>query len=62
MTDPDIRILAETVDFSVWRSDEPDGEVTFHLELGSLTMHLFREELDEMLELMDQVRMRVGDR
>ena len=62
MTDPAIRILAETENYSVWQSDEPDGEMTFHLELGSITVHLLREELDEVLELMSQAGSRVGDR
>jgi hypothetical protein len=62
VTDPAIRILAETENYSVWQSDEPDGEMTFHLELGSITVHLFREELDEVLELMSQAGSRVGDR
>lgn len=62
MTDPAIQILAETENYSVWQSDEPDGEMTFHLELGSVTVHLFREELDEVLELMSQAGNRVGER
>ena len=62
MTDPAIQILAETENYSVWQSDEPDGEMTFHLELGSVTVHLFREELDEVLELMSQAGGRVGER
>jgi hypothetical protein len=62
VTDPEINILAESESFSVWRSDEPDGEMTYHLELGNVTLHLFREELDELLNLMRVVGDRVGSR
>jgi len=62
VTDPSIRILAETDTYSVWQSDEPDGEMTFHLELGNVTVHLFREEFDEVLELMAEAGSRAGDR
>ena len=29
----------------------PDGETTYHLELNNVTLHFFREEWDEFLEL-----------
>ena len=45
--------LAETQNFLVWQADEPDGEQTFHLELGMVTLHFFREEWDEFLDLMN---------
>jgi hypothetical protein len=62
MTDPEISILAESESFTLWRSDEPDGEMTYHLELGNVTLHLFREELDELLSLMRVAGDRVGGR
>ena len=37
---------------SVWQVDEPDGERTYHLELGQATLHFFREEWEEFMELM----------
>lgn len=51
----EIEILAETEDFSVWRAKEPDGEITYHLEFGSVTIHFFKEEWEEFLKLMGQV-------
>lgn len=62
MNDPTIQILAETERFSVWRSDDPDGEATYHLELGDVTVHLFREEFGELLELLGQVEDHAGGR
>lgn len=44
-------VLAETDTYSVWRAEEPDGEVTFHLELNNVTVHFFKEEWEEFLEL-----------
>ena len=44
--------LAETENYLVWETRDPDGETTWHLELGSATLHFFREEWDEFLQLM----------
>ncbi len=44
--------IAETENYMVWRAEEPDGEVTYHLELNNLTIHFFHEEWDEFLKLM----------
>lgn len=45
-------ILAETQNYMVWTADEPDGETTFNLELGTVTVHFFKEEWDEFLRLI----------
>ncbi len=44
--------LAETENYSVWKSQEPDGEMTYHIEIGVVTLHFFDEEWDEFQELM----------
>ncbi|HUS84608.1 MAG TPA: hypothetical protein VMX56_05655 [Anaerolineales bacterium] len=44
------KILSETTNFIAWMAEEPDGETTYHLELGTVTLHFFREEWDEFLE------------
>ena len=44
--------LAETDNYMVWEVAEPDGEVTFHVELGAVTLHFFREEWHEFLQLI----------
>ena len=53
-TQPDIptNILAETQNDIVWTADEPDGETTWNLELGNVTLHFFKGEWDEFLKLM----------
>ncbi|GAB4484349.1 MAG: hypothetical protein Fur0016_08830 [Anaerolineales bacterium] len=50
--EPITETLAETENYLVWKADEPDGETTYHVELGNLTVHFFREEWDEFLELV----------
>ena len=55
MEEPAIHVLAETENFNLWRAEEPDGETTYHLELGLVTVHFFQEEWDEFLKLMRDV-------
>ncbi len=45
-------VIAETDNYSVWVAEEPDGETTYHLELGAVTVHFFDEEWDEFEELI----------
>lgn len=44
--------LVETENYAAWLSHEPDGETVYHLELGTVTVHLFQEEWDEVVELI----------
>ena len=55
MADQEIEILAETEDFSAWRMQDPDGETSYHVELGSVTFHFFREDWEQFLELVRQL-------
>jgi hypothetical protein len=43
--------VAETANYIVWSATEADGEETFHIELGLATIHFFKEEWEEFLEL-----------
>jgi len=56
MEDTAIEVLAESENFNIWRAAEPDGETTYHLELGIATLHLFQEEWDEFLEVVSEAR------
>jgi hypothetical protein len=49
--EPSTETLAETENYLVWKAEEPDGETTYHLELGNVTVHFFTEEWKEFLEL-----------
>lgn len=55
MEEPAVEILAESENFSLWRAEEPDGETTYHLELGTVTVHFFREEWEEFLGLIGEM-------
>ena len=48
--------LAETGNYIAWKADEPDGETTYHLELKNVTLHFFKEEWDELLELVGSLK------
>jgi hypothetical protein len=48
-------VLAETPNFAVWQAEEPDDEVTYHVELGNITLHFFREEWEEFLDLLEDL-------
>jgi hypothetical protein len=47
--------LAETEHYIAWKATEPDGETTYHLELGTVTLHFFLEEWKEIIELTRQL-------
>ncbi|MDP2976761.1 MAG: hypothetical protein Q8N45_11190 [Anaerolineales bacterium] len=44
--------LAETENYLIWLAEEPDGEITYHVELNNITLHFFKEEWDEFRELV----------
>lgn len=48
--------LAETANYAAWVSEEPDGEIVYHVELGAVTVHFFREEWEELLALIEEAR------
>jgi hypothetical protein len=48
----EIGVLAESESFTVWVADDPDGEPTYHLEMGAATLHLFQEEWEELVGLI----------
>ena len=58
MTDsnePTTSTIAETDNLLAWKAEEPDGETTFHLELNNITLHFFKEEWQEFLDLADLI-------
>lgn len=54
--EPKTETLAETESFLAWKADEPDGETTYHLDINNVTLHFFREEWDEFLELIHSLK------
>jgi hypothetical protein len=53
--EPTTETIAETDNYLAWKANEPDGEVTFHLELNNVTLHFFREEWQEFLDLVKRL-------
>ena len=51
-TDPKTNTVVETDQYIIWKSDEPDGETVYHVEVNNVTVHFFKEEWEEFLELM----------
>jgi len=53
--EPKTETIAETDNYLAWKAEEPDGEVTYHLELNNVTLHFFQEEWDEFRELVSNL-------
>jgi hypothetical protein len=58
MADTETNTIVETENYLAWTANEGDGETTYHLELNNVTLHFFKEEWDEF---MDLARMLVKD-
>ncbi len=49
--DMEMDVLSETENFAVWRSPDDDGFL-YHIELGSITLHLAADEYEELILLL----------
>ena len=54
--DVSTKTLGETQNYLAYQAEEPDGEVTYHVELGQVTLHFFKEEWEELLELIRSLK------
>ena len=54
-TEPKTETIAETDNFLAWKAEEPDGEITYHIELNNVTLHFFQEEWNEFLNLVREL-------
>jgi hypothetical protein len=52
--------LAETENFEAYVTDDPEDGEMFHIDLGRLTLHLFREEWDELIQLIRAAAKKTG--
>jgi hypothetical protein len=50
--DGDLVLLAETESYAVMVADDVDGETVYNIQLGPVTLHLFEEEWDELIQLV----------
>lgn len=53
--EPKTETIAETDRYIAWSATEPDNETTYHLELNNITIHFFKEEWQEFIELMKAI-------
>lgn len=53
ISEPITTTLSETPEAIVWKAEEPDGEVTYHLELNNVTLHFFEEEWQNFIKLIE---------
>ena len=54
-SEPKSEMIAEAGEYLAWRVEEPDGEITYHLDINNVTVHFFKEEWKEFLELIRQL-------
>lgn len=54
--EPKTETLAETDNYMIWKAEEPDGETTYNLQLNNVSVNFFREEWDEFLELVHNLK------
>ena len=53
LPEPQTSVMVETENYLAWKADEPDEETTYHLELNNVTLHFFKEEWEEFLQLTE---------
>jgi hypothetical protein len=53
--DVQIETLAESENYAIWVSHEPEGETVFHVDVGVATLNLLKEEWDELVALIQAV-------
>lgn len=54
--EPKTTVIAESDNYVAWSAEEPDGEITYHLELNNVTVHFFKEEWNELLTLVRAIK------
>ena len=50
-----INTLVEADDCYLYTAEEPDGEITYHLQINNVTQHFFMEEWQEALDFLKKV-------
>ncbi len=58
MEEQPLEILAETESYAILLGQDMDGETVYNIELGAITLHLFQEEWNELVELIGKATRR----
>lgn len=53
--DTTIKTIVETDDCFAYTAEEPDGEITYHLQINNVTLHFFNEEWQMAYNFMKEV-------
>jgi hypothetical protein len=48
-------VIAETSNYLVWKGEDVDAEVCYHLEVGNAMLTFYTEEWIEMIDLIKQI-------
>ena len=54
--DNELAIVSETENYAVLLGQDTDGQPVYSIELGSVTLHLFQDEWEELIELVSSAR------
>ena len=54
-TETKIKTIIETDDCFAYTAEEPDGEITYHLQINNITLHFFNEEWQMALIFLKEV-------
>jgi len=50
-----IKTIIETDDCFAYTAKEPDGEITYHLQINNVTLHFFNEEWQMAITFLKEV-------
>ena len=50
-----IETIVESDDSFAYIAQEPDGELTYHLQITNVTLHFFAEEWQKTIEFLEKV-------
>jgi len=53
--DTKVKTIVETDDCFAYTAEEPDGEITYHLQINNITLHFFNEEWQIALKFLKEV-------
>lgn len=56
-----INTLVEAEDKYLYTAEEPDGEITYHLQINNVTQHFFMEEWQDALDFLRKVTQHFGN-
>jgi hypothetical protein len=55
-----VDFLAETENFEIYSTDDPEDDRMYHIDLGRLTLHLYTDEWEELVALIKKAASKRG--